>query len=64
MKDESRLISKRISKTNAVTSILENKEFGVRIGPSDYISHLNDNKVCYINIKGRQFGNLSFDIRH
>ena len=62
MKNESRLNSKRISKTNAVTSILENKEFGVRIGPSDYIPHLNDNKVCYINIKGKQFGNLPFEI--
>lgn len=62
MKDESRIISKRISKTNAVTSILENKEFGVRIGPSDYIPHLNDNKVCYINIKGKQFGNIPFEL--
>ena len=62
MRDESRLISKRISKTNAVTSILDNKEFGVRIGPSDYIPHLNDNKVCYINIKGKQFGNLPFEL--
>ncbi|TAL60335.1 MAG: inositol-3-phosphate synthase [Legionella sp.] len=62
MKDESRLISKRMSKTSAVMSILDNKEFGVRIGPSDYIPHLNDNKVCYINIKGKQFGNLSFEL--
>lgn len=62
MKDESRLTSKRLSKTNAVTSILGNKEFEVRIGPSDYIPHLNDNKICYINIKGRQFGGLPFEL--
>lgn len=62
MKDESRIVSKRISKTNAVTSILENKEFGLRIGPSDYVPHLNDNKVCYINIKGKQFGDLPFEL--
>lgn len=62
MKDESRLASKRLSKTNAVTSILGEKEFGVRIGPSDYIPHLNDNKICYINVKGKQFGGLPFEL--
>ncbi len=62
MKDENRLASKRLSKTNAVTSILEGKEFGVRIGPSDYIPHLNDNKICYINVKGKQFGGLPFEL--
>ena len=62
MKDESRLASKRLSKTNAVTSILGEKEFGVRIGPSDYIPHLNDNKICYINVKGKQFGELPFEL--
>jgi len=62
MKDKSRLASKRLSKTNAVTSILGEKEFGVRIGPSDYIPHLNDNKICYINVKGKQFGGLPFEL--
>lgn len=60
MKDESRITSKRVSKTNAVTSILDSKDFGVRIGPSDFIPHLNDNKVCYINIRGTQFGGVPF----
>jgi myo-inositol-1-phosphate synthase len=54
-KIENRLASKRLSKTNAVTSILREKEFGVRIGSSDYISHLNDNKICYINVNGQGF---------
>jgi len=62
MKDESRIVSKRISKTNAVTSILDNKDIGVRIGPSDYIPHLKDNKVCYINVKGTQFGGVPFEL--
>ena len=64
MIDESRLKSKRISKTQAVTSILSpmNKNANVRIGPSDYVSHLGDNKVCYINIKGKQFGGVDFEI--
>jgi myo-inositol-1-phosphate synthase len=62
MKDENRIQSKRISKTNAVLSILDNKDIGIRIGPSDYIPHLKDNKVCYINIKGKQFGNIPFEL--
>lgn len=62
MKDESRIQSKRKSKTQAVTSILNQKDFGVKIGPSDYIPHLKDNKVCYINIKGTQFGDIPFDL--
>jgi myo-inositol-1-phosphate synthase len=42
MLDESRLASKRKSKTQAVTSILDNNLVDVRIGPSDYIPHLKD----------------------
>ena len=63
MMNESRLISKRLSKTHAVTSILENSEsIQVRIGPSDYVPHLKDNKICYINIKGKQFANIPFEL--
>lgn len=63
MLEESRLMSKRISKTQAVTSILDlNHKIETRIGPSDFISHLKDNKICYINIKGRQFGEIPFEI--
>lgn len=62
MRDEDRLSSKRKSKTRAVTSILDNKSMNVRIGPSDYIPHLRDNKICYINIKGRQFGDIPFEL--
>ena len=62
MRDETRLSSKRKSKTQAVVSILDNELINVRIGPSDYIPHLKDNKVCYINIKGRQFGNVPFEL--
>ncbi len=62
MKDEDRIINKRQSKTQSVTSIIKDKNFDVRIGPSDHIPHLKDNKVCYINIKGRQFGNIPFEI--
>ena len=62
MLDGKRLLSKMISKTRAVLSILDNDLKRIRIGPSDYIPHLKDNKVCYINIKGRQFGNIPFEL--
>ncbi len=55
MKHEGRLTTKRISKTEAVTSVLP-YEIPVRIGPSDYVPFLKDNKVCYINAEGRNFG--------
>lgn len=63
MIDESRLISKRISKTSAVNSLFKpEKTPELRIGPSDYIPHLKDTKICYININGSQFGNQKFEL--
>ncbi len=61
MMDESRLKSKRISKTEAVTSLLS-YEIPVRIGPSDYVEFLKDRKICYIYIKGRKFGDVPLTI--
>ncbi|MFX1449321.1 MAG: inositol-3-phosphate synthase [Promethearchaeota archaeon] len=55
MTEEARLISKRISKTQAVTSLVP-YEVPVRIGPSDYVEFLGDKKICYIHMKGRKFG--------
>ena len=52
---EERLHSKRISKTEAVTSLLPYK-VPTRIGPSDYVPFLSDKKICYILIQGRKFG--------
>jgi len=52
---EERLHSKRISKTEAVTSLLPYK-VPTRIGPSDYVPFLGDKKICYILVKGRKFG--------
>jgi len=54
---EERLHTKRISKTEAVTSLLPYK-VPTRIGPSDYVPFLGDKKICYVSIKGRKFGNL------
>ena len=62
MKFEDRLITKRISKTSAVTSMLGTRADGTprtvptRIGPSDYVPFLDDVKICYIYAKGRNFG--------
>jgi myo-inositol-1-phosphate synthase len=53
---EDRLQSKRISKTEAVTSLLPYK-VPTRIGPSDYVQFLGDKKICYIYLEGRKFGN-------
>jgi myo-inositol-1-phosphate synthase len=53
---EERLHSKRVSKTEAVTSLIP-YEVPTRIGPSDYVSFLGDKKICYIFLEGRKFGN-------
>ncbi|MGQ4891633.1 MAG: inositol-3-phosphate synthase [Candidatus Njordarchaeia archaeon] len=55
MTEEARLKSKRISKTEAVTSMLP-YEVPTRIGPSDYVPFLKDTKIAYIWIKGELFG--------
>jgi myo-inositol-1-phosphate synthase len=64
MLEEERLSSKRISKTKAVSSQVP-YEVPLRIGPSDYVPFLNDNKICYIHMRGRKFGNipLTLDIK-
>lgn len=62
MLDEDRLISKRISKTEAVTKNILSQKFETRIGPSDYIQFLGDNKLCFIEINGKQFGDVPFKI--
>ncbi len=57
MQVEDRLTSKRISKTQAVTSCVD-YELPTKIGPSDYVPFLRDNKVCYISMRSRAFGDL------
>lgn len=61
MQVENRLASKRISKTEAVTSCV-NYELPTKIGPSDYVPFLEDNKVCYITMHSRAFGDLPLDL--
>ena len=58
---ENRLKSKRISKTEAVTSLVP-YALPTRIGPSDYVPFLRNKKICYINLKGRKFGDRPLNI--
>lgn len=51
---EDRLKYKRISKTEAVTSLAG--RIPTRIGPSDYVPFLGDTKICYIYLEGEKFG--------
>jgi myo-inositol-1-phosphate synthase len=61
MQVEDRLNSKRISKTEAVTSCVD-YELPTKIGPSDYVPFLGDNKVCYISMRSKAFGDLPLDL--
>jgi len=52
---EERLKTKRISKTEAVKSLVP-YDLPTRIGPSDYVPFLRNKKICYLWLKGRKFG--------
>jgi len=60
MLERERLESKKISKTNAVTSQLpyELAPGNVHVGPSDYVPWLTDRKFCYIQMEGTTFGDV------
>ncbi len=60
MLERERLESKKISKTNAVTSQLSRElpEDSVHVGPSDYVPWLTDRKWCYIRMEGTTFGDV------
>src|SRR6266571_1544440 len=60
MLERERLESKKISKTNAVTSMLDYPlaETDVHVGPSDYVPWLLDRKWCYIRMEGTTFGDV------
>jgi len=64
MLERERLESKKISKTNAVTSQLD-YDIGpdnIHVGPSDYVSWLADRKFCYIKMEGRTFGDVPLNL--
>lgn len=64
MLERERLESKKISKTNAVTSQLD-YDIGaenIHIGPSDYVEWLSDRKWAYIRMEGRTFGDVPLNV--
>ncbi len=64
MLERERLESKKISKTNAVTSQLdyELEADNIHVGPSDYVPWLNDRKFCHIRMEGRTFGDVPLNL--
>ncbi|MGH3130524.1 MAG: inositol-3-phosphate synthase [Gaiellaceae bacterium] len=64
MLERERLESKKISKTNAVTSMLDYDlgEGNVHVGPSDYVPWLTDRKWAYIRMEGSSFGDVPLNI--
>ena len=66
MLERDRLESKKISKTQAVTSQLS-RDIGkknVHIGPSDYVSWLDDRKWAYVRLEGRAFGDVPLNLEY
>lgn len=64
MLERSRLSSKRRSKTESVQSQLDTPlpEADIHIGPSDYVAWQGDNKVCFIRMEGRGFGDAPTEL--
>jgi len=66
MLERERLESKKISKTQAVTSQLSHDigKDNVHIGPSDYVSWLDDRKWAYVRLEGRAFGDVPLNLEY
>ncbi len=64
MLNKSRLASKKESKTEAVQSILSQRleAENIHIGPSDYVPWQKDNKVCFIRMEGKLFGDVPMNL--
>ena len=64
MLEQSRLKSKKISKTESVQSQLDVRlpDESIHIGPSDYVAWQNDNKVCFIRMEWRGFGDVPMNL--
>jgi len=64
MLNRNRLASKKISKTEAVQSVTGDRmdPDNIHIGPSDYVPWQKDNKVCFLRMEGRMFGDVPLNI--
>lgn len=66
MLERDRLESKKISKTQAVTSQVEHDmgKNNVHIGPSDYVAWLDDRKWAYVRLEGKAFGDVPLNLEY
>ncbi len=66
MLERSRLISKKISKTQAVTSNVEHhfEDKDIHVGPSDYVDWLDDRKWAFVRLEGRNFGGAPVSLEY
>ena len=66
MLERDRLESKKISKTQAVTSQVQHDlgKGNVHIGPSDYVAWLDDRKWAYVRLEGRAFGDVPLNLEY
>jgi len=64
MLNRSRLASKKESKTEAVQSVAAHRmhDDDIHVGPSDYVAWQNDNKVCFLRMEGRLFGDVPMNL--
>ncbi len=64
MLNRSRLASKKKSKTEAVQAVAAERidDENIHIGPSDYVPWQNDNKLCFIRMEGKLFGNVPMNL--
>lgn len=64
MLNQSRLASKKKSKTEAVQSVMGQRleDDNIHIGPSDYVPWQNDNKICFIRMEGKLFGDIPMNL--
>ena len=64
MLNRTRLLSKKESKTEAVQSVASQRleDENIHIGPSDYVAWQKDNKVCFIRMEGKLFGDVPMNL--
>jgi myo-inositol-1-phosphate synthase len=64
MKNQLRLASKKESKTEAIQAVAAKRidDENIHVGPSDYVPWQNDNKICFIRMEGRLFGDVPMNL--
>jgi len=64
MLNRDRLISKKTSKTEAIQSVAAERldDENIHVGPSDFVAWQKDNKVCFIRMEGKLFGDVPMDL--